>query len=67
MRNKIYSIGPSEKVPESFVEKWGGEWGHPAKDGNGKVIGYVESMPSAQEKEIAEIQFEKAIETFVAL
>lgn len=67
MRTKVHSIGPSEKVPGNFVKKWGGKWGHPAKDKNGKVIGYVEFMPNSCDDNVAEEQFQEALKTFVRI
>ena len=42
---KFDTIGRFGKVPESMQEQWGGEFGCPVKKG-GKIIGYVDHMPS---------------------
>jgi len=58
---RVESVGPHERVPEDFVEKWGGFFGCPAKDRNGNQLGYVQQMPSH------ESQWNNVMSTFMAL
>lgn len=41
----VVKIGPWERVPVDFQEKWGGQWGCPCRDKKGKRIGYVAWFP----------------------
>ena len=71
LSDRIKSVGPHEKVPESFIEKWGGEWGCPCRDQNGVLLGYIESAPSIRpetekEKKLADEMWEEAMGTFMA-